>query len=287
MAAGWTPRQVERRVERGVWRRVVGRAYTAEPEPDRAWRRAWAAALTWSDAVVGLHTAGSLHGFPIVLPESTDGIAPVHAYTAGARRPCHGLHAVRRPLTTDDIAVFDGLLLTTPQRTAVDLMAALPWSRALDLFAWVSSRHVLDREGLRWFAQRRRCSHGTPQLSRLLDYTRDGAVSPGEHLFHDLMRGAGVRGWTSGVTITGPNGVIAVVDVLFEAARVVIEIDGWRSHSGRAAFQRDRQRQNQLVALGYKVLRFTWADLVERPDSVVDQVRRLVSRFTGPRRLGR
>lgn len=276
IAAGWSSRQVDRRIERGVWRRVAGRAYTAEPGPDSAWRRAWAAALTWSDAVVALRIAGALHGFPATSPERADSIEPVHAYTAAARRPCHGVHAVRRSLTTDDVEMVDGLLLTTPQRTAVDLLAGLPWSEALDLFAWVSSRDVLDRDALSWFVARRRCRHGTPQLGRLLAYTRDGAVSPAEHLFHDLMRGAGIGGWTSGVTITGPDGVVAVVDVLFESARVVVEIDGWRAHGSRAAFQQDRQRQNRLVALGYRVLRFTWADLVERPNEVIDQVRRLV-----------
>jgi very-short-patch-repair endonuclease len=63
-----------------------------------------------------------------------------------------------------------------------------------------------------------------------------------------------------------------VVDLLFERERVVIEVDGWRSHSGKEAFVQDRRPQNRLVALGYVVLRFTWDDLVARPDQVVTAV---------------
>lgn len=66
--------------------------------------------------------------------------------------------------------------------------------------------------------------------------------------------------------------MIAVVDLLFEQRRVVVEVDGWRSHRSHDAFVSDRRRQNKLVAAGYQVLRFTWDDLVNDPDDVVRQV---------------
>jgi very-short-patch-repair endonuclease len=72
--------------------------------------------------------------------------------------------------------------------------------------------------------------------------------------------------------------VIAVVDVLFARERVVIEVDGYATHSDRQAFQRDRSRQNQLVAAGYTVLRFTWRDVAERPQHVVSTIRAALDR---------
>ena len=53
---------------------------------------------------------------------------------------------------------------------------------------------------------------------------------------------------------------------------VVIEVDGYAYHS-RAAFQTDRTKQNRLVMAGYTILRFTWADLTERPGAVLQAVR--------------
>lgn len=59
----------------------------------------------------------------------------------------------------------------------------------------------------------------------------------------------------------------------FDDARLIVEIDGFAFHSAGADFQRDRTRQNALVAAGWTVLRFTWADLTERPDHVVAVIR--------------
>jgi very-short-patch-repair endonuclease len=55
--------------------------------------------------------------------------------------------------------------------------------------------------------------------------------------------------------------------------RLAIEIDGWAYHSDVDRFQRDRRRQNVLVALGWTVLRFTWADLTQRPGYVTAAIR--------------
>jgi very-short-patch-repair endonuclease len=55
------------------------------------------------------------------------------------------------------------------------------------------------------------------------------------------------------------------VDALWPAARLVVELDGWAFHHHRAAFQRDRTRDANLQAAGYAVLRFTYADVAQRP----------------------
>jgi very-short-patch-repair endonuclease len=54
--------------------------------------------------------------------------------------------------------------------------------------------------------------------------------------------------------------------VAFPEARVAVEVDGRAWHSAGDRFQHDRSRQNALVAAGWTVLRFTWADLTQRPD---------------------
>ena len=69
---------------------------------------------------------------------------------------------------------------------------------------------------------------------------------------------------------------MARLDLAFPAAMVAIEVDGMAYHSDAVRFQRDRTRQNLLVSLGWTVLRFTWWDLVDRPDYVVTTIRRAV-----------
>jgi hypothetical protein len=118
---------------------------------------------------------------------------------------------------------------------------------------------------------------GSQQLRRVLNLTRHGAVSAAEVRMHDVLRGAGVtagprtrRSCSAGGRAGGR--VVAVADLLFARERVIVEVDGMRAHSGQSAFVRDRRRQNALVAAGYLVLRFTWWDLVERPQAVVNEI---------------
>lgn len=62
------------------------------------------------------------------------------------------------------------------------------------------------------------------------------------------------------------------VDFAYPDQKVAIEYDGFEPHSGRAQFERDRQRQNTFVLSGWTILRFTRADLADRPRRIVDEV---------------
>jgi very-short-patch-repair endonuclease len=53
---------------------------------------------------------------------------------------------------------------------------------------------------------------------------------------------------------------------------LAIEVDSVRWHSGRRAIKWDNERQNLLVALGWRVLRFEWDDVVRRPAVVAAQI---------------
>jgi very-short-patch-repair endonuclease len=60
------------------------------------------------------------------------------------------------------------------------------------------------------------------------------------------------------------------------AARV--ELDGWGAHATRRAFQQDRERGNALELAGWRLLRFTWADVTRRPDETAACVARALAR---------
>jgi very-short-patch-repair endonuclease len=84
-----------------------------------------------------------------------------------------------------------------------------------------------------------------------------------------LLHGAGLTGWEANLDLEG----VGILDFAFVAQRIAIEIDGRAWHSAGDRFQSDRRRQNRLVLLGWTVLRFTWEDLVERSEEVIQQVR--------------
>ena len=59
---------------------------------------------------------------------------------------------------------------------------------------------------------------------------------------------------------------------------MIVETDGYAAHRGRQAFEDDRARDNELMASGYDVLRFTQARVANEPDDVVAVVRARLSR---------
>jgi very-short-patch-repair endonuclease len=63
------------------------------------------------------------------------------------------------------------------------------------------------------------------------------------------------------------------LDFAYPHAALGIECDGYAWHMDRAAFDRDRARDNELQSMGWIVLRFTWSMLRWRDSYVADQVR--------------
>jgi very-short-patch-repair endonuclease len=71
--------------------------------------------------------------------------------------------------------------------------------------------------------------------------------------------------------------LVARLDFAYPRARLGIEADGYRFHSGRRVWTRDIERHNALIELGWTVLRFTWEDLQRREAAVAGRVRRFLS----------
>jgi very-short-patch-repair endonuclease len=107
-----------------------------------------------------------------------------------------------------------------------------------------------------------------PAGRRLLLRLADGrAASVPETLARLALRASGLR-----VEVGVPITDVGFVDLLVDG-RVVVELDGFAYHSGRKEFAADRRRDRELVARGFLVLRFTYADAVDDPTRVVDAVR--------------
>jgi very-short-patch-repair endonuclease len=145
----------------------------------------------------------------------------------------------------------------------------------------LATRSILDCNDLEDDLARADRSRGGNQLRRILRWTASGALSVAERRLHTLLHQAGLTGWTANASVPLDGRAVAVVDVLFPRAAVVIEVDGYAAHSDRQAFQRDRARQNDLVAAGYTVLRFTWHDIELRPGDVVRRIRAAVTAGVG------
>lgn len=69
-------------------------------------------------------------------------------------------------------------------------------------------------------------------------------------------------------------------DFCWPDQRVIVEIDGYDFHSGRAAFERDHRRDIVHKNAGYEVLRFTVRQLEDEPLYVAAVIARALERRT-------
>lgn len=105
-----------------------------------------------------------------------------------------------------------------------------------------------------------------------------GSHAESERVMIRLLRSNGIRGWEANVAIHDGGRTIGVGDIVFADRYLVVEIDGQAWHSTPDRFQRDRERQNELVNAGWTVLRFTWNDLTLHPETVVAAIARALMR---------
>jgi very-short-patch-repair endonuclease len=65
-------------------------------------------------------------------------------------------------------------------------------------------------------------------------------------------------------------------DLIWPEQRLVVEADGRQTHDTAAAFERDRRRDRDLAAAGYRVLRITWSQLEDELERTLNTIARLV-----------
>jgi very-short-patch-repair endonuclease len=236
--------------------------------------RLWLACLA-TNGVLGFATAAHLWGMVDDRPPAIHIVLPSGATGRGPR----GVRTHRTHLPVGAVARRDGLPVCERTWALLDYLPALPPGAAARLLdrgiqqGWLAPGDLTTR--VREFPGRT----GNVALRRLAALTTDGAASALERRFHQLLRRAAVRGWRANAAVWHEGELIAVVDVAFMELRLAVELDGMAYHVDPARFQRDRERQNRLVALGWTVVRFTWADVTQRPDTVIATLRRIMSGF--------
>lgn len=177
------------------------------------------------------------------------------------------IHSAR--LDPVDVATRAGLPVTTPSRLVLDLASRLE-TRALErLVNEVGVRRLATLAQIRAALDRGGTRSGVAHLRGLLDRLDGPRLlrSEAEARMLDLIR-------RSDLPIPATNARLGrhEVDFLWRAQRLAAEVDGFAFHSSRQAFERDRIRDADLQAAGYRVVRITWRRIVDEPEATVAQL---------------
>lgn len=277
LACGLTGNQVDARLRAGKWRRLLPGVYAQSGVPD-GWRlRALAAAL-WAggDAVLARGSAARVHELPV--PAAA--LDRLHLLVAQRRlAPQDGIvvHRTRRRIE-EHMTIVGPFPVTTPTRTVCDLAGELS---APDLRAVVAAAvraGATDALDLRTTLSRLGRVRGAARLRDSIDELSPldaQCRSELETLYLRVARRGGVEPTAMNLPIRDDEGRRRYLDAAYLPERLPVELDGKQFHSNTLDVNDDVRRASSIVATGawHPPLRFTWEDLTERPERVVQTVR--------------
>jgi hypothetical protein len=161
------------------------------------------------------------------------------------------------------MTVRDGIPVTSPARTLVDLAQSLSEEALQRVVRQAQFRRLFDPFAIRDALQRR----PSALLRQLLDdlnpsqsELEDRFLLPVPSPRHPEAPGAGPR--------RPPAARLRLA-----RARLIVEVDSWQGHGAQHAFQADRTLSNAVQLAGWTIRRFTYADITRRDVRVAAQLR--------------
>jgi len=178
-----------------------------------------------------------------------------------------------------DITVRDGVPVTGPSRTVLDLFAVLSPKRRIQALDASLRTSLVDLASLEEVIARHSIQ-GRTGVGRLRVVLEEGYGSRAipdsrwNRMVRQLFDDHGLPPSFFEHEVFDEQGLfVARVDLAFAEHRVAIELDSVKWHLNRESFTRDPRRRNRLNLAGWQVLSFTWDDYAKTPDRLVATVR--------------
>jgi very-short-patch-repair endonuclease len=260
----YSPSSAAKAAKAGRLRRIHRGVYVVGYEPLSWHGRCMATVLAARPAVASHLAAAWVWDLVRYRPETLQVMAPT---ARRARREFRVHFGVLHPL---DITSIDGIPLTSLARTKLDLAATLPQQRLMAALERSEELQLFDLVAFEAVLERYPHHPGAGALRRALEiyrpepaFTRSGL----ERRFLGLVREAGLPGPAMNHVVAGME-----LDAYWEEERFLVELDVYETHGTRAAFERDRIREDDLLALGIEAIRVTGPRLRREPEAVMQRL---------------
>jgi hypothetical protein len=228
--------------------RVHAGVYAVGHAQHTALARAMAAVLACGDRAVLSHdSAAALWGVRIWprIPEVSCALE--------RRRPGIRTHRTQT-LSTKDVRTRHAIRTTGPARTILDIQDRLTdrqLTRAINELRF--DKHLRGTE-------LKRLLDASPRAKRLIDPTQNPTRSGKEDDFVAFCKAHGLPIPRTNVMLFGHER-----DAVFEAEKVIVEIDDWGTHNSYKSFQSDRKRDAVAAQHGYLTVRILTELLADDP----------------------
>ena len=256
LAAGITERQID-------WRLRVGRLHRVFRGVYAVGHRALSGEGTWMAAVLAAGKDGVLsHWSSATLWRMRSGRGPrSHVTSPRKRRNSRAITFHHAHLLEDEVTEEQGIPVTTPARTLLDLAPLLPSPVLARMVESAPGRGASVAQLLDRYPRKA----GVPKLRTIVATPRPMTRSDLEATVFEAIANADLPGPAVNANVEGYE-----VDFLWREHGVIAELDSYVTHGSRAAFERDRQRDRKLAVAGWRVVRIT-------DEGGVEDLRRLLA----------
>lgn len=255
---GLTPRELRRALEQRRVRRLVRGVYIDAATPDSIQLRAAALRLVVRQTqVVVDRTAAWLHGIDAYAAVELEAGPPVEACAlrGSTRTRLDGVRGRTRDLAPEDVMRLDGLHVTTPLRTALDLGCHLRRREAFAALCGLARKHGMTALDLATAADRFRRRRGVLQLRELIPIVDPRVESPREAWTLLAIHDAGLPLPEPQVWIEVDGVPTYRLDLAYRQRRICVEYDGIDAHERTEEQRRyDRERRKWLCDHGWTVI---------------------------------
>jgi len=242
--------------------------------------RCWAAVLgaepletdevRWP-AVASHHSAAYLWGLLRYRPETMHVTAPTRR-RAKRRFKVH----FSSILAEEDRSVREGIPVTALPRTLLDLAITTRGDQMEGYLEQAEKRDLLNLKSVEALLGRCGGHRGRGRLAKALALYRPDlnfTRSRFEQHFRRLVTAAGIPVPSMNFNVAGYE-----LDAYWPDLRFAVELDLFETHRSRAAFERDRRRQEELKLLGVEMIRITKPRLDREPRAVLGNLAALLDR---------
>jgi len=216
-------------------------------------------------------SAAYLWGLYRYAPETIDVTAPIRR-RAKRRFRVH----FSSILVADDRGECEGIPVTSVPRTLLDLAIRARPHQLDRLIERAEELDLLDVLVIEALLGRAGGHRGRGRLGRALAVYRPDPTftrSRFEKLFRRRVAATGLPFPAMNLNVEGYE-----LDAYWPDLRFAVELDLFETHGSRAAFERDRLRQEELKLLGVEMTRITRPRLLREPDAVMRNLAALLAR---------
>jgi very-short-patch-repair endonuclease len=229
-------------------------------------------------AVFSGRTAGWLHGLDLRPCDPVEVTLPLSSHTSRLA----GIALRRSDVSAGETVTRRGYPTTSVVRTLADLGRCLPLVEAVAALDLALHERLLKSEDLRSWVWAHPRYPGIGRLRRTIELAEPATESVMETRLRLLLVIARLPRPQAQVSLYDDLGhFLGRPDFYYPLHRLALEYDGAYHRENLTG---DNRRQNRLVDAGYRLLRFTAADVLSAPDSVVALVRRALSAGTNQSR---